>query len=92
MGSGLLQLLKFVSADTGEVLCDMVEAGKSIVIAKGGKGGKGNSNFATPTNQAPRFAEDGKTGPELNIELELKLIADVGLVGFPNRTGSRTYL
>lgn len=70
--------------ETGKVLCDLNENGKQFVAAKGGKGGKGNSNFATPTNQTPRYAEKGKPGDEKNIILELKLIADVGLVGFPN--------
>ncbi len=71
-------------AETGKLLFDLDEDGKEIIIAKGGKGGKGNSNFATPTNQTPRFAEDGKPGEEKKLILELKLIADVGLVGFPN--------
>jgi len=69
---------------TEEVVADLDEENKSIVLLKGGRGGKGNSNFATSTNQAPRYAEDGKRGSELNLILELKLIADVGLVGFPN--------
>lgn len=71
-------------ADSGKVLIDLNRDNQKFIAAKGGKGGKGNSNFATPTNQAPRIAENGKPGEEKNIILELKLIADVGLVGFPN--------
>lgn len=72
------------NVDTDEIIFDLNSDGKEFIAAKGGKGGKGNSNFATPTNQTPRYAEPGKPGQELNVILELKLIADVGLVGFPN--------
>ena len=70
--------------DTGETLCDMDEPGMSVIIAKGGKGGLGNSHFATSVNQAPRYSQPGLPGEEKNLELELKLLADVGLVGLPN--------
>jgi GTPase len=71
-------------AETGQVLFDLNEDGKTVIVAKGGKGGKGNSKFATATNQTPRYAEPGRPGEEKSLALELKLIADVGLVGFPN--------
>jgi GTPase len=71
-------------AATGEVIVDMSEGIDRYVIAKGGRGGLGNLNFASSTNQAPRFAQDGTDGEEKDLLLELKLLADVGIVGYPN--------
>jgi len=71
-------------ARTGEVLGDLVEPGQELVAARGGRGGRGNARFATSTNRAPRKAEEGGAGEELELELELKLLADVGLIGLPN--------
>lgn len=78
-------------AKTAKVIADLSEEGQVELILKGGKGGKGNSHFATPTRQVPRFAEDGEKGEEKEIILELKLLADVGLLGFPN-VGKSTFL
>ncbi|HEY6437337.1 MAG TPA: GTPase ObgE [Ignavibacteriaceae bacterium] len=71
-------------AETEEIIFDLDINDKELILAKGGKGGRGNSKFATPTNQTPRIAEEGKQGEYKKVILELKLIADVGLVGFPN--------
>lgn len=70
--------------DTDELIGELLAAGDELILAKGGRGGKGNSFFKTSTNQTPRHAQPGEPGEERNITLELKLLADVGLVGFPN--------
>ena len=70
--------------DTGEQLFDFTEAGPAIRAARGGRGGRGNQHFAKPWHQAPREQEEGQPGEERHLHLELKLLADVGLVGFPN--------
>ncbi len=74
-----------------KVVSDLLHKGDSVVVAKGGRGGKGNTSFTTPTHQAPRECEEGGKGEEKELVLELKLIADVGLVGYPN-SGKSTFL
>lgn len=71
-------------ADTDEVLVDLAEPGQSVVLLKGGRGGQGNARFASSTNKAPKFAQPGEPGEERLLKLELKLMADVGLLGFPS--------
>ena len=78
-------------AETGKVVTDLSEKGQTELILPGGRGGKGNSHFATSTRQAPRFARDGEKGIEKEFVLELKLLADVGLLGFPN-VGKSTFI
>lgn len=79
------------NVETQEIICDLTEPGQQYVIAKGGRGGRGNIKFASPRNPAPEIAENGEPGQEFKLDLELKVIADVGLVGFPS-VGKSTIL
>lgn len=79
------------NADTNQVIADLTEHEQQVIVAKGGRGGRGNIRFASSRNPAPNISENGEPGEELNLILELKLIADVGLVGFPS-AGKSTFL
>lgn len=78
-------------AESDKVIADMSDAGKRVIVLKGGRGGKGNQHYATATMQAPKYAQPGQSSRELYVRLELKVIADVGLVGYPN-VGKSTFL
>lgn len=81
----------FKNFETGEELADLSKAGQTFIAARGGIGGKGNAHFTTSTHQTPRFAQEGMEGEEFTLKLELKLLADVGIIGFPN-AGKSTFI
>lgn len=80
-----------INNETGEIIADLTEEGAEAIIAKGGRGGRGNTRYATPSNPAPYHAENGEPGEELQVRIEMKLLADVGLIGFPS-VGKSTLL
>lgn len=80
-----------INAKTKQIIADIIHEDKPILIAQGGRGGKGNTCFATPEQRAPRVSEEGTPGREMEVELELKLIADAGIIGFPN-AGKSTFI
>lgn len=79
------------NADTGEIIADLTKQDEELVVAKGGRGGRGNAAFVSSTHRAPRRSEEGQPGEEVRLALELKLIADIGIIGFPN-AGKSTFI
>ena len=79
------------NADTNDLLADITHPDQQVCVAKGGRGGKGNWHFASGKNDAPEFAQPGEIGEKLNLKLELRLLADAGLIGFPS-VGKSTFL